>query len=192
MRIGPDWYGFDGEQWSLLTRPGFVWDARLTVAPILKVLVRDSYLDGHATMRGSLGGFYGLLDAPMSPALAEASLQRYLAEAVWYPQALRPSDRLRWEPIDATRARAVLSDAGIEAALEFRFSEAGDVLGVYAGARYREVDGQYLPTPWEGRFSEHDELEGQRLPLAGEVGWVDQEGYAPYWRARLTAVHAHP
>jgi hypothetical protein len=185
FRIGADWHRFEAEHWAHVERPGFVWDARIAVAPILSVLVRDSYLAGRASMRASLGGLYGLVDAEPTPELAEAALQRYLAEAVWYPPALRPSARLRWEPVTDARARAVLSDAGLEVAVEFEFDPAGDIVGVSTPARYREVEGGYVPTPWRGLFSEHAERAGMRIPLAGEVGWEEAGALNVYWRARL-------
>ena len=39
-------------------------------------------------------------------------------------------------------------------------------------ARGRTVDGEVVPTPWQGRFWNYDERGGMWVPLAGEVAWL--------------------
>ena len=68
----------------------------------------------------------------------------------------------------------------------FYFDTAGDIVLVTA-ERYREVDGEYVLTPWTGRFGDHAVRNGVRIPLEGEVGWDLQDGHFVYWRGSIVA-----
>jgi hypothetical protein len=53
-------------------------------------------------------------------------------------------------------------------------------------ARGRTVDGEVVPTPWQGRFWNYDERGGMWVPLDGEVAWLLPEGAKPYWHGHIT------
>jgi hypothetical protein len=71
-----------------------------------------------------------------TPEMHAGALHRYLAEAVWFPGALWPSERLTWQPIDDARALAILTDASTSVSLEFRFDAAGDVASIFTPGRW--------------------------------------------------------
>jgi hypothetical protein len=48
------------------------------------------------------------------------------------------------------------------------------------------VDGEVVPTPWQGRFWNYDERGGMWVPLDGEVAWLLPEGAKPYWHGHIT------
>ena len=116
------------------------------------------------------------------------ALQRYLAEAVWFPTSLLPSQGVSWSPIDERRAKATLEDSGITVSLEFEFNDKGEVIGVYTSGRYREVNGTFELTPWRGRFSNYVEVDGYHIPSEGEVEWQLKDTNYPYWRGKLLDV----
>lgn len=183
--------GFETEWKPMRTRqhfatnpPGFVWDASISMAPLLSVRVRDSYLDGTGTMQAKLAGLIPLVDQSGTPELASGALQRYLAESVWFPTALLPGPHLTWEPIDATRARATRTDGATSVSLEFTFGEQGEITEVYTPGRYRDVKGVGVLTPWGGRFEEYARVKGVRTPCRWEVAWFLPEGRLPYCRGR--------
>jgi hypothetical protein len=121
--------------------------------------------------------------------MAAASLQRYLAEAPWAPTVLLPGGNgVRWSPIDDSSARATLIDGRTSVSIEFRFNAAGDITSVYTPARYREIRGAYVATPWEGRFTSYSDRGGMRIPTEGEVAWLLPDRRLPYWRGRLTQI----
>jgi hypothetical protein len=102
--------------------------------------------------------------AHSQPELNAAALHRYLAEAVWYPTALRPHAGLSWAAIDQRSALATLTDAGVTVTLEFRFGANDEVTGVYTPGRYRQVGRRFELTPWEGHFSNYSAT--MRIDLA--------------------------
>lgn len=180
------WRPFDASQDFTVEPPGFVWDARIAMAPGMPVRVRDSYVGGSGSMQAKLLSLVTLVDERHKEQLDRAALQRYLAEAVWFPTALLPSERLRWQALDAETAEAFLSDGDIEVSVQFRFQD-GSIVGVYAN-RYREVEGNYVLTPWQGRFHSYETREGIRFPTHGEVAWILPEGEYPYWRGRIVDI----
>lgn len=128
-----------------------------------------------------------LADIRGTPEAAQGELMRFLAEAVWYPTALLPSQGIRWEA-DAGSAKATLTDGVTTASLVFQFNEEGLISGVRAAARPRTVNGALVATPWKGRFWGYDMRDGMRVPLEGEVAWELPEGSWPYWRGRATEI----
>ena len=182
------WIPFTSEQYFTARPPGFVWDARMRMNGLLPVRVRDGYFGGQGSMTAKILGLFPVANAGgADERLAQGALMRFLAEAVWLPTALLPRDGLHWSPIDDARARATLADAGVTVALDFTFDEAGAVTGIFAPARYREMNGEYRAYPWTGRFWHYEDCGGFRIPTAGEVAWQMPEGPLPYWRGRVAA-----
>lgn len=185
---GERWKPFTSRQTVVTRRPGFVWDARVRMAPGVRVHVHDAYRAGEGWLHAALAGLLDLARQQGCGELARGELMRFLAEAAWYPTALLPSQGVRWEAVDDASADATLVDAAVEVRLRFRFDAAGHVASVRAEARGRGSGASMHLLPWEGRWSDHRVHEGMTLPFAGEVAWVLPEGPRPYWRGRLTAL----
>lgn len=189
LRPTPDgWRPFTATHHAAAGPPGFVWDARIRMAPGVAVLVRDALIDGTGSMRASVGGLITLTAVEGTPGMAAGALHRYLAEAAWFPTALLPSRGVAWTPIDGSSARATLTAGSTTVSLDVHFGPDHLIRRVYAPDRARDVDGRPVPTPWEGRFSDYEERGGMRIPTRGEVAWILPEGTRAYWRGRVTDV----
>lgn len=182
------WKPFTSSQRVVTQRPGFDWDGRIAMMPMLNVHVHDAYVRGEGQLQASLLGLVPLANLPKSADLDQGELMRYFAEAAWYPTALLPSQGVRWEAIDDTSAKATLKDGKLSVSLTFHFNEAGLIDGVRADARARMVGGATTYTPWQGKFWSHELRNGMLVPLEGEVAWLLPEGAKPYWRGRLQTV----
>ena len=182
------WRPFEATEFFTALPPAFVWDARITMAPLLDVRVRDQYRRGEGRIQARLASLLTVMEAEPSPELASGALMRYLAEAVWLPTALLPANGVQWEAIDEARARATLADGAVEVSLEFTFDDAGDVVAIYSPARFMKKGGDFVPTPWAGSFANHEARGGMRVPLTGEVAWVLPSGRSPYWRGRIERI----
>jgi hypothetical protein len=183
----PDGWGpFTATQDVAIRPGGFVWDASMRMAPGMGVRVRDSFVHGRGSMRAKDLGLFAVVAVEGTPEIAVSALQRWLAEAVWYPSALLPGQGIEWTPLDATSARVTTRVAGVAASIDYHFGADGYVERVYAAERGRDVNGRSVPMPWEGRLAEWGERDGQRVPLAGEVAWLLPEGRQAYWRGRIT------
>jgi hypothetical protein len=145
------WRPFNAEQHFSAYAPGYVWDANVRMVPFLPVRIRDSYIDGAGASEASVASLFPLKGQRGTRKVAEASLMRYLAEAVWLPTALLPRPGLSWSAIDADTARATLTHRGLSAAVDFRFGAAGGIVSCSAD-RYRAVGSGMVLTPWRGSY----------------------------------------
>lgn len=182
------WSPFTSLQHVSADPPGFVWDAKIRMSPVVTVRVRDSYLEGTGSMKAGVAAVIPVVNAWGTTDLASGALHRYLAESVWLPTALLPGGGVTWEPIDDSTARATLTDFGVTVSLDFRFNDKGEIVSVYTPARYRDVNGKGVPTPWEGHFREYERIDGMMVPREGEVAWLLPEGRFTYWRGRVAGV----
>jgi hypothetical protein len=179
------WLSFEATEVVTPRAPGFIWDARIRIVPLLHVRVRDAYLAGQASGRVSLLSAYRVASEHGSAHLNSASLHRYLAEAVWYPTALLPAAGVQWKAIDKNRALATLKDSGIAVSLEFHFNDAGEITSVSTPGRWRSVKDGFRLTPWEGRFHTYEKRAGMRIPVEGEVGWYGSGQLQLVWKGRI-------
>ena len=185
---GEQWKPFKSSQRVITQRPGFVWNARIQMAPAMTILVRDAYVAGEGLLTAKLFGLLTVMKQPSTPELAQGELMRFFAEAAWYPTALLPSQGVVWEAIDDTRAGATLTDGPTTVKLVFQFDAQGLISSVRSEGRYCEVDGMQVATPWQGRFWNYEMRDGLLIPLDGEVAWQLQEGAKPYWRGRIQRI----
>ncbi len=181
------WRPFTATEWFRSYPPGFVWDAEIRAAPGASIRVRDAYLEGTGRTLASILGLVTVADVGGSPEIAAGALQRYLAEAMWFPTRLRPGNGLTWQAIDDSTARATLRDGTTVVALDFRFTADGRIERVTTDSRWREVKGEFVKTPWDARVLEWGERGGWRIPARIEVAWTIDGVRRPYWIGSVTA-----
>ena len=193
--------GVESEQWLEFTATeriapearGFVWDARLRLAPFVHAGMRDIYAGGVGDGRVALQSAFTVAADRGGHDLNSGELYRLLAEAPWSPTLLLPREDLTWKAIDDGRAAATLTHGGETVTIEFRFNEAGEVTSVFAAARPRTYGTTYVATPWEGRFARYVTVDGMRVPSSGEVGWWVEGRWLSVWQGtvqRFAFTHA--
>jgi len=180
------WAVFTAEQEVRTEPPEFVWHARIAMLPLIPVRVRDRYVGGEGSMRAAVAGLVPIVNQHGTPEMAAASLQRFLAEAAWYPTVLLPGEALSWSAIDDRTARVMLTDGPTTVSLDVTFGSAGEIETV-STMRYRDVKGTPVLTPWVGHHGDYQRLNGMMIPTSGEVAWVLPTGREPYWRGRLVS-----
>ena len=185
--IDGSWRPLRATQHFTTSPPAFVWDARIDMAPLMPVFVRDSYIVGRGAMRASLLGVYALADEAGKPELDSGALQRFLGEAIWLPTVLLPSRTVSWTPRDERSALVTLTDATVRVTLLFEFDDGGMVIAI-SGDRYKEQNGSYSLQPWRIQCDEPGERAGMIIPLRCEVAWITSGNREPYWRGRITSI----
>ena len=185
---GQPWQPFQAQQHVQVEPPGLAWDASVPVAPLLDVRVLDAYAAGEGMSVARLGGLVRVAGQGGTREVAQASLMRWLAEAPWYPAALLPGERLRWEARSDDAAVATLVDGGLSVSVEFRFAQDGRILECSA-LRWRDVGGPTpVLTPWGGRYLDWERVDGMMIPMSAEVWWAPPEGELSVWRGRIERI----
>jgi hypothetical protein len=181
------WMPFTSEQRVVTNRPGFVWNARMSIAPGIAVLVHDAYAGGVGTLHPAVLGLFSLTNNHGTGDIARGELMRFMLETAWYPTALLPSQGVKWVAVDQVSADATLVDGDISMTMRFTFGAGGLIESVRADARGALVGGKVVMMPGEGRMSNYQELAGLRVPLTGEAAWLPEGGRKPYWRGTITS-----
>lgn len=169
-----------------------LWPATLQLAPFLWIDGWDSFIDGVGSMVWRLCSVVPMVRTRRQPELDAASLLRLLAEAPLFPTALLPACGVTWLPVDEARAIATLAHAGgLQVRAEFTFNEVGECTEVEAvgGRAFAQRDGRFRQERWRGRWSEYQHLaNGMRVPAAGEVAWLLNEGRVTYCKLRIRSI----
>ena len=134
-----NWRPFVSKQRVITRRFGFLWDARVRMAPGVSAYVHDAYVAGEGILHATALGLVTVMDLRGTREVAEGELMRFFAEAAWYPTALLPSQGVRWEPVDGSSARATLVDGDIALTMLFTFDDAGLIASTRAEARGRAL-----------------------------------------------------
>ncbi len=185
---GERWSAFTARQKVCTRRPGFVWDAQMSLLPGLSVQVVDSFIAGKGWLHAAVLGLFPVADQRGSGRIAGDEFMRYFAEAAWYPTALLPCQGVRWAGVDANSARATITEGPITLSLLFTFNAQGLIESASADARGATVDGTVVMLPWEGRWSDYRRCNGMMLPLKGEAAWLGPEGRRPYFIGNVTSL----
>lgn len=179
------WEPFTARQRVSTNRPGFVWDASMTMSPGITVRVVDAYVAGVGSLQPSIFGLFDLQGSHGTEDIARGELIRFFAEGVWYPTALLPSQGVQWTPVNDQTAQAALTDGPLTVRLQFTFNVQGLVERISSAERSALVDGVMVPTPWEVRLFNYQSQSGMLVPQDAEVAWLPATGRVPYWRGKI-------
>ncbi len=137
-----NWLNASADQLITLTPPAFNWSVQIKSNPLMYIKGRDQFRDGKGEMLISLWGLIPLAHAKPNHQVNQASLQRFLAEIIWYPSAaLLPY--IQWQELDHNSARATMTFAGTSGSGVFTFDSNGAFLQ-FSAMRYKDV-GQEAP-----------------------------------------------
>ena len=162
-------------------RPGFMWDAEISMLPAIKVHVVDSYIAGKGLVQAAMLGLFTVADMSGGGEMARGEFMRFFAEAPWYPTALLPSQGVQWAAVDAQSADATITDGPLTLTLRFHFNDAGLIDSVRAEARGGLVGKEVVIRPWECGLSNYQVRNGMTVPISGEAAWVRPEGRKAYF-----------
>ncbi len=181
------WLPLNATQHFTTNPPGFVWDAKIKMAPLITARVLDMYKKGSGILNAKLFNTFTVANASGAKELDTGELVRYLAESVWFPTALLPSQSTKWEAIDDNTAIAILKDGVNEVSLKFYFNNEDEIIKV-TSKRYRLINDTYKLVSWTGYFSNYQRRNGILIPLEGKVEWNLPQGSFAYWKGRVVDI----
>ncbi|MCL5056654.1 MAG: hypothetical protein M1130_01385 [Actinobacteria bacterium] len=179
------WMPAEVEQYFTIDKPGFIWKAKVKMAPLLYFAGRDKYIEGKGHMLIKALSLVKVADA-RGKEIDQGTMLRYLAETVWFPTAAL-SSYIEWEEIDANSAKATMSYGGITASGVFTFNGKGEVISLVA-ERYGEFNGRFLIKTWSVLMGDHKEFNGIKIPAKGEVIWKLDTGDFNWYRFEITEI----
>lgn len=183
MRLAPErgWMPFTAEQTIDAARTGFVWHARVKMAPLVTAVVEDAYEDGHGRLDAKVWGLLSVAHG-RGPEIDRGEAQRYLAELPWCPQACIHNDALVFEARGDDVVRVWVGDPATH--VDLVFDAARDIVESRTTTRARGDEVQ----PWAGRFFDYRDFGPIRAPARGEVSWHPPEGRFDYWRGEVSSI----
>ena len=181
------WMPLEAEQYFSAGFPGFIWHARIRFASVLRFDVRDSFDGAKGNMLVKILSTVPIADAK-GPEIDASSLHRYIGEMPWFPTAFLNEEYITWEPIDSSRARAIITDGNRSVSVEFSFDEAGRITRVTTDERYRSVGDRFVRDRWTGYYRDYREQNGLNVPMELMAEWNLPGGDFSYVRLRATEI----
>jgi hypothetical protein len=168
---------------------GFVWIPRIG-SGLMRMSGSDALVGETAWTRFWLLGSVPLVRASGTADLARSAVGRAVGEALWAPAALLPANGVAWEPVDADRARAVLTVRGERHAVELAVAPDGRPLSV-ALDRWSDANPErvFRWQPFGATIEAVGSFGGYTVPTRIRGGNHFGTGdYFPFFQAEVTAV----
>lgn len=188
LKLKPEqdsWNSGAAEQYFTIQPPAFNWSINTEMNSILKVVGRDRFQNGKGEMTIKLLSLIPVANAKDNKKIDQATLQRYLAEIVWFPSAAL-SRHISWEPIDKYSAKATMEFNGTKGSGEFYFDKDGK-FEKFLAMRYQGSDATH-PTEWTVVATRTEEKSGIELPVECEASWALDTGKWTWLKLKITDI----
>jgi hypothetical protein len=175
VRTKPDqpWMAMKAEQYFTVRPASFIWLATMYKAGVPFLQVCDRYRAGHGSMQVRPGALLTVSHV-RGPEMDQGALQRFIAEAVWFPMAYL-QDNIIIEPVNEQAFNVTLTEATQRVTITLHVDAQGKLTEITA-RRYREVDGAFELSNWSVQVIEYGEFQHLRLPKEVKIVWRLPEG----------------
>ncbi len=193
MKLKPGqsrWFPAMATQLFTTSTPAFNWSVDLEMNRFINLKGRDQFYHGKGKMLIKLFALFPVEDAEGNERLDQATLQRYLAEIVWFPSAA-VSSYITWQAIDGQSARATLEYRGTKGSGIFRFDKNRNFKSFHT-MRYKDVEDDAEPIEWIVTAHEFAEFEGIRVPVKLSAEWKLPGGLWKWLKIRVTNIRYDP
>lgn len=95
------WMPFTATHMASPRACGFIWNARIRLAPLMHLRVLDSLVDGQGSGQVIFESLIPVARDAGTPEINSGALHRFLAEAVWYPNCWTHHRARSWNPLSA-------------------------------------------------------------------------------------------
>lgn len=191
MRLKPEqknWTPAKARQYFTVQPPAFNWSVDLRMNSIIDVTGRDKFENGKGEMLIKLFSIIPVADARNSEKIDQATLQRYLAEIVWFPSAAI-SPYISWEKIDDTSAKATMDYMGTKGSGVFHFDESGN-FKKFVAMRFKGAE-DAEPAKWTVIATKTEERNGIKIPTECEATWEMENGDWTWLKLQVTHIQTN-
>ena len=173
------------EQYFTIEPPAFNWNINTEMNSILSVVGRDKFEDGKGEMTIKILSLIPVAYAKSEEKVNQATLQRYLAEIVWFPSASL-SEHIKWETIDEYSARATMDYKGTNGSGVFHFDKNG-YFEKFVAMRYQDSK-DTEPTVWTVTATKTEKRNGIKIPVECEASWELENGTWTWLKLKITDI----
>lgn len=188
LKLSPEqenWNDGKAEQYFTLNPPAFNWSIHTRVKSYFSVVGRDKFVNGKGAMTIKLFSLIPVANAKNHEKVNQATLQRYLAEIVWFPSAAL-SSHIKWEMLSENSAKATMEVNGTKGEGEFHFDEHGN-FRKFVAMRYQDIHAEE-PTEWTVIATKTEERNGVSIPVECEASWTLKSGKWTWLKLKITDI----
>lgn len=188
LKLKPDqenWNVGKAEQYFTIQPPAFNWNINTQINSILSVVGRDKFEDGKGEMIIKFLSLIPVANAKDERKIHQATLQRYLAEIVWFPSAAM-SQYIIWEAIDDYSAKATMEYQGTKGSGVFHFDKDGN-FKKFVAMRYKDAN-DAEPIQWTVTATKTEERNGIKIPVECQVNWELENGIWTWLKLKITDI----
>ncbi|MCJ8163276.1 hypothetical protein MKJ04_00370 [Pontibacter sp. E15-1] len=180
-----DWSNAKAKQYFTIEPPAFNWSVNLKMNPLLDVVGRDKFENGQGEMTIKLFSLFPIANAKNNQKVNQATLQRYLAEIVWFPSSAL-SHYISWETIDEYSAKATMEYRGTKGSGVFHFDETGN-FKKFVAMRYKDANDTEA-TEWTVTANKTEERNGIKIPVELKAEWKLENHNWTWLKLKITAI----
>jgi hypothetical protein len=153
------WIPIKGEQYFATVKPAYIWKGKTFL-----FTARDMYIADKGQLTVSLFSLVNIVNAD-GDSYNEGELQRWLAESVWFPTNLLPSERLKWLPVDENNAKLLFNYLGLSLDFLVNFNDTGEITQMITKRYMNEGKKE----TWIVKMKDYKVLNGIRVPTRAEA-----------------------
>ena len=180
-----EWSNATARQYFTAEPPAFNWFVNLKMNSLVDLVGRDKFENGQGEMTIKMFSLFSVVHAKNNEKINQATLQRYLAEIVWFPSNAL-SNYIDWEPMDDTSAKATMEFNGTKGSGIFHFDENGTFVK-FVAMRYKDAK-DIEPTEWTVRATKTEERNGIKIPVACEASWKLENSNWTWLKLKITDI----
>ncbi|WP_366938375.1 DUF6544 family protein, partial [Algoriphagus sp.] len=166
--------------------PAFNWMVAMNLNPALSIVGRDKFENGKGEMCIKLLSIFPIVHAKNNEKIDQATLQRYLAEIVWFPSAAL-SPYINWEAMDdKNSARANLEYMGTSGSGVFHFDEKR-IFQKFVAIRYKDANDEN-PSKWTVTAIKTEERNGVKIPVEAQAEWELENKNWTWLKLKITRI----
>jgi hypothetical protein len=172
------WVNITGEQYFSTEKPGYIWKGTTAM-----FTARDFYISDRGGLIATIFSLFNVVNAS-GASFDQGELLRWLAESVWYPTNLLPSERLQWTPVDSNSAKFTFKYKELSLLFLVRFNELGEIVEMETK---RNMDETRVET-WICKMYNYQLINNIKVPVLCEAMWRLQTGDVSYAKFRVTKI----
>ncbi|MFZ4715875.1 MAG: DUF6920 family protein [Bacteriovoracaceae bacterium] len=173
--LNANWTDIKGEQYFTASPPGFVWKGSTKFFQ-----AQDMYIKDNGRLMVFLLSFLKIVDGH-GLEYDQGELSRWLAENVWFPTNLLPSQNLSWSAIDNFHSKLIYNHHGIQLLFYVEINKIGEIVQIETK---RYMDKEKLET-WVIRLSEYKTMNNIKVPTKISASWQIESGEFTYARFNI-------